>query len=99
VRLPYETISYLGRSSDNSLNMSGPSLGPLATLALLFSLTSRLSQAVHSRSLCRLRETGDRESVWAFASFRIFKSLAKFHVELVDIGQESVERTLRPEIG
>ena len=44
-------------------------------------------------------ETGERESVWAFASFRIFKSLAKFRVELVDVGQEHVERTLRPEIG
>jgi hypothetical protein len=32
-------------------------------------------------------------------SFRIFEALAKFHVELVDIGQESVECTLRPEIG
>jgi hypothetical protein len=65
--------------------------GALAAVALLLSLPSRCSQDVHSRSLCRLREPGDRESVWAFASFRIFKSLAKFHVELVDIGQESVE--------
>src|SRR3984893_10778989 len=91
------TISCLGRSSDSSLNKIGP--GPWQPWHYWFSLPSRFSQAVHSRSLCRLRETGDRESVWAFASFRIFKSLAKFRVELVDIGQESVECTLRPEIG
>jgi hypothetical protein len=38
--------------------------------------------------------TSERESVWAFTSFRRFKALAKFAVQLVSIGKERFERTL-----
>jgi hypothetical protein len=48
--------------------------------------------------LCGFLETGERESVWAFTSFRSFKALAKFPVELVSISQERVERTLLAKI-
>ena len=41
---------------------------------------------------------GERESVWALTSFRIFKALAKFPVELVSVSQERVERTLLAKI-
>src|SRR4030081_62812 len=49
--------------------------------------------------LCRHIETSERESVWAFASFRIFKVLAEFRVKRADVSQESVERALCPQIG
>ena len=38
--------------------------------------------------------TSERESVWAFTSFRRFKALAKFPVQLVSISKKRFERTL-----